>query len=56
VFDKKYAGDFYAYDVTPDGRRFLMMKDSTAEARRDPRSMVVVLNWAEELKRRVPAR
>ena len=53
VFDTKYSGDFYSYDVTPDGLRFLMMKESNAGDRSQP-SMVVVLNWFEELKRRVP--
>ena len=56
VFDTKYAGNFYSYDVTPDGRRFLMMKDSTAAGQHQPRTMVVVLNWVEELKQRVPTR
>jgi len=54
VFDTKYSGDFYSYDVTPDGRRFLMMKESTAGDRSHPPNMVIVLNWHEELKRRVP--
>ena len=43
------------YDVSPDGRRFLMIKpgggtDSTAA----PTGLVVVQNWFEELKRLVP--
>jgi Tol biopolymer transport system component len=54
LFDTKYSGDFYSYDVTPDGRRFLMMKESSAGDRAHPPSMVVVLNWFEELRRRVP--
>ncbi|HUE76937.1 MAG TPA: protein kinase [Longimicrobiales bacterium] len=54
VLDTKYSGAFYSYDVTPDGLRFLMMKESTAGAREHPPSMVVVLNWFEELRRRVP--
>ena len=42
----KYWGDFYSYDVTPEGR-FLMLKNvGQREAR-----IVVVLNWFEELKR-----
>jgi serine/threonine-protein kinase len=46
------AGDaaFRTYDVAPDGRRFLMIKeggDQTAA----PASLIVVLNWVEELKR-----
>jgi Tol biopolymer transport system component len=42
------------YDVSPDGPRFLMLKPSgSAEAA--PTQINVVLNWFEELKRRVPA-
>jgi serine/threonine-protein kinase len=42
------------YDVFPDGQRFLMLKPSeSAEAA--PTQINVVLNWFEELKRRVPA-
>jgi serine/threonine-protein kinase len=53
LFDTKYSGDFYSCDVTPDGQRFLMMKESDA-GERTPRTIVVVLNWFEELRRRVP--
>jgi Tol biopolymer transport system component len=41
------------YDVAPDGRRFLMLKHSEQEAAA-PTHINVVLNWFEELKRRVP--
>jgi serine/threonine-protein kinase len=41
------------YDLSPDGRRFLMLKPVTSGA---TRSLVVVLNWFEELKRLVPSR
>jgi len=54
VFDTKYWGDFYSYDVTRDGR-FLMLKDSNA-GDRNQAMVVVVLNWFEELKRRLPTR
>jgi serine/threonine protein kinase/Tol biopolymer transport system component len=42
------------YDVSPDGQRFLMLKpvEQTGAA---PTQINVVLNWFEELKRRVPA-
>jgi len=40
------------YDISPDGRRFLMIKAS-AEGVTPPR-IVVVQNWTEELKRLVP--
>ena len=56
VFETPYAGDFYSYDVTPDGQRFLMMKQSEPGDRSRPTSMVVVLNWLDELKQRVPTR
>jgi serine/threonine-protein kinase len=45
------------YDVSPDGRRFLMIKETRAAS--EPASsarMVFVQNWFEELTRRVPAR
>ena len=43
------------YDVSPDGRRFLMIKDgAVSDPNATPASMVVVLNWLEELKQRVP--
>ena len=46
-----------SYDVSRDGRQFLMMKDSQPgrQASTAPR-MVVVQNWFEELKARAPAK
>ena len=41
------------YDVSPDGQRFVMPK-YTAEARNPPNA-IVILNWSEELKRKVAA-
>ena len=54
-----YLGGFRlrAYDVTPDGKRFVMLKElpgtggNVASAQ-----LTVVLNWFEELKRRVPTK
>jgi serine/threonine-protein kinase len=40
------------YDVTSDGTRFLMIKEDPAES--GPAQVKVVLNWFEEVKRRVP--
>lgn len=37
-----------AYDVSPDGRRFLMVQP--AEAARPATQIHIVLNWFEELK------
>ena len=42
------------YDVSPDGQHFLMLKPS--EQAQAPAQINVVLNWFEELKRRVPIR
>jgi len=44
---------FPNYDVSADGQRFLMFKPSEQEATA-PTQINVVLNWFEELKRRVP--
>ena len=57
VFDATYASPYppRSYDVSPDGQRFLMLKDSSAGRQNETlASMVAVLNWFEELKRRVP--
>lgn len=40
------------YDVSPDGRRFLMVKDGTSDDQQA--RIIVVRHWAEELKRLVP--
>ncbi len=42
-FGKQY------YDISPDGQRFVMIKEEQGEAQ-----INVVLNWFEELKRIVP--
>jgi serine/threonine-protein kinase len=43
------------YDVSADGRRFLMIKNlSVGEETLPPQSITVLQNWVEELKRRVP--
>ena len=41
------------YDVTPDGQRFLMVRDVGGPS---STQIVVVLNWAEELKAKEQAR
>ena len=41
------------YDVTPDGQRFLMIKNAAPTTGGSPQ-IVVVLNWFEELKRLAP--
>jgi serine/threonine protein kinase/Tol biopolymer transport system component len=45
------------YDVTADGQRFLMIKDPFSRSETTPAPTIVVIqNWLEELKQRVPAR
>jgi Tol biopolymer transport system component len=53
-----YAGSGAAitartYDVSPDGSRFLMIKIGSGKRQS---SLIVVQNWSEELKVRVPVR
>jgi len=50
-----YADQHKAYDLAPDGQRFLMLKppDPMLGARTSAR-LVVVLNWQRELLERVP--
>jgi serine/threonine-protein kinase len=44
------------YDVTPDGRRFILMKDAGLSQQTNlPDSITVVQNWDRELNRLVPA-
>lgn len=42
------------YDISPDGKRFLMIKASPSPVSADAPRFIVVQNWFEELKRRVP--
>ena len=55
-----FAGDYVPasrdpnYDVSRDGRRFLMVQPS-AQENATPTQINVVFNWVEELKRLVPA-
>jgi len=55
LFEGRYEpspGTAPNYDVSPDGQRFLMLKPS--EPAQAATQINVVLNWFEELKRRVP--
>jgi len=51
LFKGRYVHDIFTdYDVSPDGQRFLMIKESD----KGQAQIKVVLNWFEELKRLVP--
>jgi eukaryotic-like serine/threonine-protein kinase len=56
LFEAHYETGLYpsfpSYDVSPDGQRFLMIKPSEQESAAT--QINVVLNWSEDLKRRVP--
>ena len=41
------------YDVSADGRQFLMIKEPAPDPYATPASIVVVQQWTEELKERV---
>ncbi len=42
------------YDISPDGKRFLMIKEGGLGDETEPAQLVLVQNWFEELKRLVP--
>ena len=49
--------NYHPWDVHPDGKRFLMMKESTGDASTEESQhsrINIVLNWFEELKQKVP--
>ena len=57
-----FAGGYYApdasspgrtYDISPDGERFLMIKESGSDVTSST-EFILVQNWFEELKRLVP--
>ena len=56
IVDGRYATegvrDRRSYDVSPDGRRFLMIKQATNDVTAP--QIVVVQHWLEELRRLVP--
>ena len=56
LFEGGYIGGSpcRGYDVTPDGQRFLMVGEGEPPPHEPVTQINVVLNWFEELKRRVP--
>jgi serine/threonine-protein kinase len=58
VIRKAYVNALMArtYDVSPDGRRFLMIKEATPEQDDADGQIVLVQNWFDELRRLAPAR
>ena len=44
------------FDISPDGQRFLMIKNPELTTQSAPAQINVVLNWFEELKAKVPVK
>ena len=57
LFEGRYvwSNPIRMYDVAPDGKRFLMVQDVERPPMK-PTHMILVQNWFEELKRRVPTK
>lgn len=52
LFDRsEYYVLFHTYDVSPDGKRFLMIRREPGSI---PRQLNVILNWSEEVRRSLP--
>jgi hypothetical protein len=49
-------GEGTPWDISPDGKRFLMIKEAqlTPSASAGPHKINIVINWFEELRQRVP--
>jgi eukaryotic-like serine/threonine-protein kinase len=60
LFERRYytgANSGRSYDVSPDGQRFLMIKEGEgSEKTAAPPTLIIVQHWGEELKRLVPAK
>jgi serine/threonine-protein kinase len=58
----RYAGIFRmsgtaaAYDIHPDGKRFIMVSEPDEPIAQGPDQIHIVLNWFDELKRLAPGR
>lgn len=50
-----FGQDATNYDVTRDGKRFVMVRRA-ADSRRSRQELRIVLNWFEDLKRLTPAK
>ena len=48
------SGTATAYDIHPDGKRFVMVSESEGAISARRQQINVVLNWSEELKRLAP--
>jgi Tol biopolymer transport system component len=51
-----FTNPIRAYDVSADGQRFITVRDNDRPSEPPPAQMILVQNWLEELKQRVPTR
>lgn len=59
LFRGAYYGMGHGWDLSYDGKRFLMLKEAAAAestAGKSPRKINIVINWFEELRQRVPVK
>jgi Tol biopolymer transport system component/tRNA A-37 threonylcarbamoyl transferase component Bud32 len=58
LFTTRYFNSlpYRTYDVTPDGQRFLVIKESVPTTAQHAPNIVVAVNWAEALKAKVQPR
>ncbi len=54
LFEGPYFDSGHDWAITPDGKAFIFIRDK--ETQSSPGEMNVVLNWFEELKKKVPAK
>ena len=50
----RMSGTATAYDIHPDGKRFIMVSEPEEATATRRQQINVVLNWSEELKRLAP--
>lgn len=54
LFEGKHVGS--SWDISPDGKRFLMVKEAGSNTTEAGVQLNVIVNWTEELKQRVPVK
>jgi len=59
VFEETYlfrgrSGLGRTYDISPDGKRFLVLKEGRPGDETEPTQLILIQNWFEELNRLVP--
>jgi hypothetical protein len=55
VARRVFEGNFRAYDVAPDGKRFLVIKQPEPRTLAGQMELHVIVNWFEDLRQKAPA-